>query len=408
MRRLFLVLTTALSLAQSALSEEAPDIERLLKNGSLRVERSDGTPLLQYKDTTPFVPASVLKVATAFCALEALGADFRFETLFFSENSSLFIRGSGDPSLVSETLDSVGSQLAGRVKNIEHIVIDTSFFVDDIDIDGSERSLNPYDAKNAAFVGNYSSAAVTHSKRGEIISAEPQTPLTPLAQQAALKLPRGKTDRVNLSTNWRIGAQYGGELLAAFLNKHGARGAMKISLGSIPGTAKLVLSHRSPLSLEEITKGMLEYSTNFTANQLFLVLGAKNYGAPATVAKGQQAMRRCLEERIGWRDFHVEEGSGLSRKNRVTSSQMTDLLKSFTRYSFLLPEKHGFLAKTGSLRGVNSLAGYLDLGDSAGPARFCILINSEVPHLYKFHVAREIRDYLQRQSRPVADRPLRD
>ena len=399
MLRISLATLITFLFAQPGLSENAPNLERLVKNGSLRVERSDGTPLLQYRDTTQFVPASVLKVATAFCALETLGTDFRFETLFLTDSdNTLFIRGSGDPSLISETLDSVAAQLAERVRDIDHIVIDTSLFADDLDIDGSERSLNPYDAKNAAFVGNYSSAAVTHSKRGEVVSAEPQTPLTPLARQAALRLPRGKTDRVNLSPNWRIGAQYGGELLAAFLRKYGTRGAMKISLGPIPGTAKVVLSHRSSLTLEEVTKGMLEFSTNFTANQLFLVLGAKSYGAPATVAKGQQAMRRCLEERIGWRDFHVEEGSGLSRKNRVTSTQMTELLKSFTRYSFLLPEKNGFLAKTGSLRGVNSLAGYLDLGDPLGPARFCILINSEVPHLYKFHVAREIRDYLQREG----------
>lgn len=408
MLRFLLVLATILSIAQSALTEDAPDIKRLLKNGSLRVERSDGTPLLQYRDTSPFVPASVLKVATAFCALEELGTNFRFETLFFTDNSTLFIRGSGDPSLVSETLDSVASQLVSHIKKIDYIIIDTSFFADNINIDGSERSLNPYDAKNAAFVGNYSSAAVTHSQRGEIISAEPQTPLTPLSRQAAMRLPRGKTERVNLSPHWKIGVQYGGELLAAFLKKHGARGEMKISLGSIPDTAKLALNYRSPHSLKEMTKGMLEYSTNFTANQLFLVLGTIKYGAPATVAKGQRSMRQCLEERIGWRDFHVEEGSGLSRRNRVTSSQMTDLLKSFTRYSFLLPEKHGFLAKTGSLRGVNSLAGYLDLGDPAGPARFCILINSEVPHLYKFHVAREIRDYLRRSGRPVINRPLHD
>jgi D-alanyl-D-alanine carboxypeptidase len=74
---------------------------------------------------------------------------------------------------------------------------------------------------------------------------------------------------------------------------------------------------------------------------------------------------------------------------------MTSLLKRFERYSFLLPNKQGYLAKTGTLRGVNSLAGYLDLAGSNGQnARFSIIINSEVPHLHKFKVADELRRYL--------------
>jgi D-alanyl-D-alanine carboxypeptidase/D-alanyl-D-alanine-endopeptidase (penicillin-binding protein 4) len=169
---------------------------------------------------------------------------------------------------------------------------------------------------------------------------------------------------------------------------------MSVSLGSIPATAKILFRHRSPLTLGEIVKNMLEYSTNFTANQLFLVLGAKKHTTPATVQKGQQVMHTCLEQKLGWRDFHIEEGSGLSRKNRVSAAQMTDLLKSFERYSFLMPTKNGFMAKTGTLRGVSSLAGYLDLGGRLGTARFCILINDEVPGSYKFHVARELQRHL--------------
>jgi D-alanyl-D-alanine carboxypeptidase len=60
-----------------------------------------------------------------------------------------------------------------------------------------------------------------------------------------------------------------------------------------------------------------------------------------------------------------------------------------------MPEKNGFIAKTGTLRGVSSLAGYLDLGGSLGQARFSILINSDVPYNYKFHVARELQKSLQ-------------
>jgi D-alanyl-D-alanine carboxypeptidase/D-alanyl-D-alanine-endopeptidase (penicillin-binding protein 4) len=399
MRSLLCTLILAFGTAPLGLAENSLNIASLVRNGSVRVERQDGSPLIEYRDRELFVPASVLKVATAFCALEQLGVDFRFETLFFIDDAhTLFVRGSGDPSLVSETLNSIAKRLSEVVKRVDRIVIDASLFSADISIDGSERSLNPYDAKNSAFVGNYASATVTHSRKGEISSAEPQTPLTPISRLAALRLPRGSTERVNLSSDWKVGTQYGGELLAAFLVYHGVSGSMSISLGSVPATASIVFRHRSPHTLSETIQSMLEYSTNFTANQLFLVLGAETLGAPATVHKAQQVMRSCLQKRLGWSDFHVEEGSGLSRKNRVTSAQITDLLASFERYSFLLPKKHGLLAKTGTLRGVSSLAGYLDLGGQLGPARFCIMMSGDVPQSYKFHVANELQRQLRKQQ----------
>jgi D-alanyl-D-alanine carboxypeptidase/D-alanyl-D-alanine-endopeptidase (penicillin-binding protein 4) len=396
---LYLQLRTAAALffiASTYASAQNLDLDSLVRNGGVRVERADGAPLLQYRDTEEFIPASTLKVATAFCALEVLGDSYRYQTSFLIDTQdTLFVRGSGDPSLISETLDSLARELANRINLVERIVIDTSAFEDNIVIDGSERSRNPYDAKNAAFVGNFSSALVTHTKRGEIVSAEPQTPLTPRARQAGLKLPRGSTERINLSTDWNIGVIYGGELLAAFLRKHGVRGSMEIRQGTVPVSAKEILRHESPQDLQEIVRGMLRFSTNFTANQIFLTLGAHQFGTPATTAKGQRAMHACLEKLVGWQDFHVEEGSGLSRKTRVSAQQMTKLLQSFERYSFLLPEQDGFLAKTGSLRGVNTLAGYFTLEGSPTPLRFVILVNSDVPHLHKFRVANEIRSYLK-------------
>lgn len=372
------------------------NLEQLVRNGGVRVESEEGTPLLRYRDSEEFIPASTLKIATAFCALEILGSSYRYETTFLiGDRSTLFIRGSGDPSLVSETLNSLARNLANQLSVVEDIIIDTSTFADNIIIDGSERSRNPYDAKNAAFVGNFSSALVTHTKRGEVISAEPQTPLTPRARQAGLRLPKGTTERINLSSDWNIGVLHGGELLAAFLRKHGVRGAMVVKRGTIPADAREILRHQSPQDLQEILRGMLKFSTNFTANQIFLTLGAHQFGAPATVLKAQRAMRECLTSFAGWRDFHVEEGSGLSRKTKVSAVQMTQLLKHFERYSSLLPEHDGFLAKTGSLRGVNSLAGYFTLEHSPQPLRFVILVNSEVPHLHKFKVANEIRNYIK-------------
>lgn len=392
-------LSTATFLASGVYTHaQELDLKRLLKNGGARVEREDGSPILRYRDTESFVPASILKVATTFCALENLGRDFRFVTGFYrGDGNTLHIRGSGDPSLTSEELNDIALKLVTMMPRIDQIAIDPSLFSPDIDIDGSSTSLNPYDSKVAAFVGNFSSAALMRRKDGTIISAEPLTPLTPLSRQAGLKLRRGSSERINLGHSWQVGTQYGGELLAEFLHRAGASGQLRVSIGSIPSSAKKIYDHQSSKDLSEISQGLLKYSTNFTANQIFLTLGVQKFGAPATVEKGQRAMMECLKQRVGWQDFHVEEGSGLSRRNQVSPAQMTQLLKHFESYQDLLNVEDGFAAKTGSLRGVNTLAGYFELAPSQN-VRFAILVNSDVEHSYKFKVARALREHLRASS----------
>jgi D-alanyl-D-alanine carboxypeptidase/D-alanyl-D-alanine-endopeptidase (penicillin-binding protein 4) len=399
-KRLALSLLSLLLAAKATpLFAQELDLKRLLKNGGARVEREDGSPLLRYRDTDAFVPASILKVATTFCALENLGRDFRFVTAFYrGSGNTLFIRGSGDPSLVSEELNEIGLKVATLMPRINRIVIDPSLFSPDIDIDGSSTSLNPYDSKVAAFVGNFSSAALMRRKDGSIISAEPQTPLTPLSRQAGMKLKRGTSERINLGHTWRVGTLYGGELLAQFLQRAGASGAMTVDIGTIPADATKIYEHRSSKDLAEISQGLLKYSTNFTANQIFLTLGIQKYGAPATVEKSQRAMTECLERKVGWKNFYIEEGSGLSRKNSVSPAQMTQLLKHFEPYQDLLNVEDGFAAKTGSLRGVNTLAGYFELAPSYN-VRFAILVNSDVEHSYKFKIARALREHLRKTHR---------
>lgn len=375
------------------------DLKRLVKNGGVRVEREDGSAILRYRDTEPFVPASILKLATTFCALENLGRDFRFATAFYrGDGNTLYVRGSGDPSLVSEELNEIALKLSAIMPRVNRFVIDPSLFSADIDIDGSSTSLNPYDSKVAAFVGNFSSAALMRRKDGTIISAEPQTPLTPLSRQAGMKLKRGSSERINLGHSWRVGTQYGGELLAEFLKRAGTSGDLTVQIGSIPPEATKIYEHRSSKDLAEISQGLLKYSTNFTANQIFLTLGIQKYGAPATVEKSQRVMTECLEKKVGWQDFHIEEGSGLSRRNSVSPAQMTQLLKHFEPYQDLLNVEDGFTAKTGSLRGVNTLAGYFEVAPAYN-VRFAILVNSDVEHSYKFKVARALREHLRGLAR---------
>ena len=64
----------------------------------------------------PFVPASVTKIVTAWLAMEVLGGDYRFETRFYLDDKRvLYVRGGGDPFLVSEELKPLAADLVAKV-----------------------------------------------------------------------------------------------------------------------------------------------------------------------------------------------------------------------------------------------------------------------------------------------------
>lgn len=396
-----LVLSIILLLALGPSPVAALDLPSLVKDGGVRVEDSSGKAIIRYRDAEPFIPASTLKIATALCALETLGEDYRFITHFYTSTNksgptTLYLKASGDPGMVSEELEVIARQLSQYLSRIDEIVIDTSLFSPNLVIDGVSASTNPYDARNAAFVGNFSSALVTRLKSGRVISAEAHTPLTPLAEAAGARLPPGVTERVNLGRDWKLGPLYGGELLAAFLRNAGMTGEMSVTLGELPSSAKKLYSHASSQPLRETVRGLLQFSTNFTANQLFLVLGEREYGAPATLEKGQKAISTCLSRHAEWDGIHIEEGSGLSRKSKVSARDMTRLLAGFARYKDLLKMQDGFLAKTGTLTGVNTLAGYFST-KRHGEVRFAVLVNTKVPHNYKYTVAEKLRAAIDAQ-----------
>lgn len=387
-----LVLTLlALSFATTARADWSSELSRALKNGGGYAERDDGTVLFAHRADEAFIPASTLKVATVLAALELLGPEHRFSTEFFiTPSAELAVRGLGEPQLVSEDLAQIARELSRKTKVIRGIVLDTSYFDSPLRIDGASASTNPYDAANGALFANFNTVFVEKRRGGELRSAEPQTPLTPLARALAAGLPPGKS-RINLGSNPESGPRYFAELLTAFLRAEGVEVRGTVRMGEVPANTAPTLVHHSSKRLDEMAQALLEYSTNFLANQLFLHIGIKQFGPPATVEKGARAFSAYLGKRFRWRNFTVAEGAGLSRKNRFTPKQLVELLKAFTPHRKLLSkEARYFDAKTGSLRGVNTLIGYFE--DRKGRTiRFALLVNDTVPHTYKFDLAMKLR-----------------
>lgn len=363
-----------------------------LHNGAVYVQDEQGQELLAHRIHDSFMPASIIKLATTAAALKILGEDFRFTTDFYTTpDGALVVKGYGDPMMTSEELAAIADELKEKgVRQVSQIILDDSYFSPHIIIDGIERSSNPYDALNDALLANFSTINIRKLKNGRIESAEPQTPLTRIALEMAKKMRVG-SGRVNLAHDRSKAVRYFGELLAAFLQKDNVAVtniSNNIRLGSVPDDAKLIYQHRSSHNLHDVLSGMLEFSNNFTANQIFLSLGAKVYGAPATVEKGVNAVSQFLREDVGWNHFQIAEGSGLSRKNSVTPFEMMQLVRYLEPHKELFPlkDKNQFRAKTGTLNGVNTLAGFMPV-DHDGEVRFVIMINDQVPALYKFQMA---------------------
>ncbi len=365
----------AWGLQANSLPEWSGDVTPFIQNGGVYVESEDGKAIFDYQGSTQFMPASTLKVITAFSAIEILGKDFRFKTEFYLDAANnLYMKGYGDPYLVSEEFVLMAAQLKKLgLKKVNQIILDESYF-EEVKVPGTSASLNPYDALNSALSANFNTIFVVKTKSGEVESAESQTPITELTRVLAQKAPSGKS-RINLAAKPAESLLYVGYLLKAFLDQQGISVGGNIQKGKVASGAKLYYRHYSSKSLEQVIQAMLKFSTNFIANQLFLTLGAEKMGAPATLSKGKKVVTEFLRSQLNLSDFNVEEGSGISRQDKISPKSLVKVLKAFEPYKYLLPEKMGgILAKTGTLNGVSCLAGYFD-SSKYRDIHFAILLN---------------------------------
>jgi len=347
---------------------------------------SDGRRLLiADQPERPMVPASTMKLVTALAAIERWGLNHRFETGFYlGTDGRLWVRGGGDPYLVSEELDRIVIALKGKgVRSLAGLGLDADLFGAEVVIPGRSSSNNPYDAPVTALAVNFNTVSVVVSA-GAIQSAESQTPITPTARRVAGGLGAGK-HRVNLIDGDRALAHFG-EVFKAKLEQGGIRVEGPVARGAVPRSAQLIYSHRNALSLEQIVKNMLEYSTNFVANDLFLMLGGRD-GRTSMVA-AQQAVEAWARQTFGWREFQIEDGAGLSRGNRLSGRQLLDVLERLRPHLELLPRQDNdadVRAKTGTLRGVSTYAGFVRRGAQWLP--FSLMINQPVAYGFRLQVA---------------------
>ena len=192
--------------------------------------------------------------------------------------------------------------------------------------------------------------------------------------------------------------EYAGAVIAYQFGESGIKVEGPVRSGTMPEGAHVIAEQFSK-PLNEIVYDMNKLSTNFVAEQITKALGAAKLGAPGSTEKGIAVFEGFLSSiGIPKGTIVLENGSGLSSRSRVTASQLVKVLvtayhdrkvrsdfidslsvlgvdgtmKGWTK---MAPELAGTVyAKTGTLDGVSTLAGYVTMPDRR-LAAFAILAN---------------------------------
>ena len=388
-------LTLALLLLPApALAGVKEKVAALAPAGLVLVMDAEGNELVAQNTDKPFVPASVTKIVTAWLAMEVLGGDYRFKTRFYlDEKRVLYVRGGGDPFLISEELAPLATGLVAAVgkQPITGIVLDASYYPSNLRIPGIEDTDEAYNALNSALAVNFNTVNAVRSGN-TVRSAEKQTPITPLAiTQFRLRGPNGK-GRISLSQDPTVSLQYAGELIAAFIERAGGSVTGKISTGTVPAGLQPVYVHRQSRTLSEILVELLRVSNNYIANQVFLEIGGHRLGGPVSLEKSLQVANEMLAAHGLAAAIHLEEGSGISRNNHFTARGLAKVLELFAPHADLLRGHDGGMNKTGTMEGVRTLAGYADTSGH-GRVRFVISLTSNDDKM-RFRLLRTIESGL--------------
>ena len=369
---------------------------KALSGAGVLIQSALGETIVSQQHQQAFMPASTAKLMTAWLALTHWGEEYRFQTQFYFDDKTktLWVKGGGDPFLISQELTLIAKNLKKRgIVRVNTIGLDTRLFSSGLIVPGSTTTSNPYDASPTALAANFNTIAVK-KVAGKWVSAEPQTVLTPMAAKWAKRHSKlGNNLRVNTGRNTKNSERYFAELLAALMRKQGIKTANKVIWGTVP-IAQPIYTHENSHTLADITQGMLTYSSNFIANQLVLALAADYYQRPANFTDVADYISLKLK-RLNWPNAVIVEGAGLSRDNRLSPAQLVSILTEFQRWRHLMPEvENGIYAKSGTLTGVSTLAGYMvDKHNDWHP--FALMLPRSLSHQRRNAIVRKLaRHYI--------------
>jgi D-alanyl-D-alanine carboxypeptidase/D-alanyl-D-alanine-endopeptidase (penicillin-binding protein 4) len=393
------------------------------KNLSIVVQDlSSGTVIASLNPTTPRVPASVEKIATAYAILLELGPDFKWPTQLYYRGTlksgvlhgDIIVKGYGDPTLRAKDVKEFAKKIAsfGVRKIVGNIVIDRTFFKNSPKISSGfdKNFLSEYNAMPDALMYNDHLNYIQIAPKNGVITAQALYSDKSFHLLNKIKPTSGacrgknawpkvrydkKPERVDvilegsLSKRCRkitlhnvLSKPYSSFYYSfkSYLKSFGVEVNGALKLGRVPKDAKLLITHYSE-PLQKIVAKTLKKSNNLYARHLFLALAAKRYGYPATVENAERAVRDILGPKgvLSAGDF-IDNGCGLSIRSRmspmtaikINRSAYRDFGKMWLdslsiagvdgtlkkRFAHSIVKKHAFM-KTGTLKKAKNIAGFV-------------------------------------------------
>lgn len=406
--------------------------------GAVVVDLNTGQTLYSRNAGQSFIPASNMKLFSDAAALLILGPDYRFQNQLSTDaphmeqgvlRGSIYLHLPGDPSFTSKQLETLLSELhTWGVKTIEgHVVLVSS-----------HAHVDPYPPgwmpRDMTYSYGASASPVMLDENRIIVTVNPASKVN---KPAIIELNHpglileNHVNTVEKATgcglSYLINAEnhlvvrgcigigqwahqqglairdplyYMNAHIHAALQKLGITLSGTVKLGAAPKeTLLLATQYSKPIS--QLLADTLKPSDNLYADSLYLHAAYKLNGTPLNWAQAQPVIKSFLSQQTGI-DFNqavLVDGSGLSRKDRLSPLQTVELLRFLharfpLAYEYIAalpiagqdgtlqkrlrkPNQQGFVrAKTGSMTGVASLSGYLYTAN-AHTLAFAIYINRQ-------------------------------
>ncbi|AXA54828.1 D-alanyl-D-alanine carboxypeptidase/D-alanyl-D-alanine-endopeptidase [Pseudomonas thivervalensis] len=425
---LALPVTTHAATINTALS---PNVQKALKNSKLQDDalslvlvplNGPGTPTLHNADVS-VNPASTMKLVTTYAALEMLGPNHQWKTEFYTDgtlsggilNGNLYLKGGGDPKLNMEKLWLLMRDLrANGVQQVTgDLVLDRSFFIQpqlpEFNDDGNDEN-KPFLVKPDSLLVNLKALRFVARNDGGRVLVSVEPPIASIRIENVVKAVNGKQcaggvrynpvaqadGSMTVTVSGQLGegcssqtylslldhATYTAGAVRAIWKELGGSIQGQDRLATTPSNAKVLARAFSP-DLAEIIRDINKYSNNTMAQQLFLSLGAqfRNEADGDDAKAAQRVVRQWLAKKgITAPHLVMENGSGLSRAERVSAREMAAMLQAAWRSPYsaefissmpiagtdgtmrkrlkttaMAGEAH---VKTGTLNTVRAIAGY--------------------------------------------------
>ena len=305
--------------------------------GLMVYDLTDDSTLYRFNARQTMRPASTMKLLTSISALDHLGARYEFRT-------SLYYTGSVKDSVLTGDLYCVG---------------------------GMDPLFDTSDMK--AFAESVKALGI-HTLRGKIVEVRGFKDSDLLGEGWCWD-----DDNPTLSPLLIDKKDEFASRLAQMLDKDSIFVDGPSTTGTLPKNALLLCSRSH--QLVDVLEPMMKNSDNLYAESMFYQLGAATGASPAKASHGRQMILKTLKNAGVTGQYKIADGSGLSLYNYVTPELLAKLLiyayrkSGIIRYLYVSlpiagedgtlkkrmndsPAHLNVRAKTGTVTGVSSLAGY--------------------------------------------------